>query len=66
MQVPDVVAWELKAGKFCLEQSGVGNILIKDTKPPRAKISAGNRRIVRQKILPEGGVELITVWEHYE
>ncbi|MGI5839576.1 MAG: hypothetical protein ACOX8W_07915 [bacterium] len=66
MQIPDVVAWELAAGKACLERFGISNILVKVTKPPRAKISAGVCRIIRQKALPGGGVELIAAWEHYE
>jgi|GEM_PF-6677248 len=66
MQWPDVIAWEVEAGKACLRAAGIEEIKVLETKPPRAKISIGASRIIRQRELPDNGVELVIARESYE
>lgn len=66
MKIPDVIAWEIEAGKAYLLAAGVKVIQVTETKPPRAKTSTGACRIIRQRALPDDGVELIVARESYD
>lgn len=60
-RMPDVSAFKLERALKILEASGIKNVTVRQTAPPRHKNSGCGRdvRVVVQKVLDGGNIELL-------
>ncbi|MGE5613991.1 MAG: PASTA domain-containing protein [Bacillota bacterium] len=61
IRIPDVSGFRLERALKLLESSGVESVTVRRTAPPRLKYSdcGGDARVVAQKVLNGGNIELL-------
>lgn len=63
----DVIGLEISEARARLEASGVAIVSVSETRSPMPNVRLnGPLRVIRQRVTPTGGVELVVTPERYD
>ena len=65
-RMPDLIGYELEKGLKNLENSGLQYRLVENSVPQKTYDEELPKRIVRQKLLPSGEVEVLYSFDTYQ
>lgn len=65
-RLPDLLGYELEEGLQCLEDAGF-TVRLRETRPPKGEFALDlPKRIIRERFLPSGEVEIVYSMDTYQ